>query len=80
MFTGEDELIDGEVQEGKLYKEADFNRIIVTAREASAWTMLIKEKAIIFCATQDHAAVRDLVNQSKSTKQLLCVLRLTMEK
>jgi type I restriction enzyme R subunit len=24
MFTGEDELIDGEVQEGKLYKEADF--------------------------------------------------------
>ncbi|MFT5242961.1 MAG: type I restriction enzyme R subunit, partial [Psychroserpens sp.] len=35
MFTGEDELIDGEVQEGKLYKEADFNRIIeIKAREA----------------------------------------------
>jgi type I restriction enzyme R subunit len=34
MFTGEDELIDGEVQEGKLYKEADFNRIIeIKARD-----------------------------------------------
>ena len=25
IFTGDDELIDGEVEEGKLYKEADFN-------------------------------------------------------
>jgi type I restriction enzyme R subunit len=34
MFTGR-RLIDGEVQEGKLYKEADFNRIIeIKAREA----------------------------------------------
>jgi type I restriction enzyme R subunit len=53
IFTGEDELIDGEVQEGKLYKEADFNRIIeIKAREAkeyrSTWMMQIKEKAIIF--------------------------------
>jgi type I restriction enzyme R subunit len=50
MFTGEDELIDGEVQEGKLYKEADFNRIIeIKAREANeqvyTWTMLIKRES-----------------------------------
>jgi type I site-specific restriction endonuclease len=38
------------------------------------WTMLIKRKAIIFCATQDHAAVRDLVNQTKkSTNTNYCV-------
>jgi type I restriction enzyme R subunit len=81
MFTGEDELIDGEVQEGKLYKEADFNRIIeIKAREAKRVQVYMddanqKEKAIIFCATQDHAAaVRDLVNQTKkSTNTNYCV-------
>ncbi|MFT6685379.1 MAG: type I restriction enzyme R subunit [Bacteroidia bacterium] len=81
MFTGEDELIDGEIQEGKLYKEADFNRIIeIKAREAKRVQVYMddanqKEKAIIFCATQDHAAaVRDLVNQTKkSTNTNYCV-------
>jgi type I restriction enzyme R subunit len=81
IFTGEDELIDGEIQEGKLYKEADFNRIIeIKEREAKRVKVYMddanqKEKAIIFCATQDHAAaVRDLVNQTKeSTNTNYCV-------
>ena len=81
MFTGDDELIDGEVEEGKLYKEADFNRIIeIKAREAKRVKIYMddanqKEKAIIFCATQDHAAaVRELVNQyKKSTNTNYCV-------
>ena len=69
IFTGDDELIDGEVEEGKLYKEADFNKIIeIKAREAKRVQIYMddanqKEKAIIFCANQPHAAaVRDLVN------------------
>jgi type I restriction enzyme R subunit len=50
IFTGEDELIDGEVQEGKLYMEADFNRIIeIKAREAkkyrSTWMMQSKRES-----------------------------------
>jgi type I restriction enzyme R subunit len=49
MFTGEDELIDGEVQEGKLYKEADFNRIIEIKEERqeyrSTWMMQIKRES-----------------------------------
>jgi type I restriction enzyme R subunit len=36
--------------------------------------MLIKRESNIFCATQDHAAVRDLVNQTKkSTNTNYCV-------
>ena len=81
IFTGDDELIDGEVEEGKLYKEADFNKIIeIKAREAKRVQIYMddanqKEKAIIFCANQPHAAaVRDLVNQyKKSTNTNYCV-------
>ncbi len=81
MFTGDDLVIEGEVEEGKLYKEADFNKIIeIKQREAYRVKIYMddanqKEKAIIFCATQDHAAaVRDLVNQyKKSTNPEYCV-------
>ena len=84
MFTGDDELLDGEVEEGKLYKEADFNRIIeIKEREAKRVKIYMgdanqKEKAIIFCATQDHAAaVRDLVNQFKESNNTNYCVRVT---
>ena len=81
VYTSDDQLIEGEVEEGKLYVEADFNRIIeIKAREAKRVQIYMdeanqNEKAIIFCATQDHAAaVRDLVNQCKKhTDHNYCV-------
>jgi type I restriction enzyme R subunit len=80
-FTSDDQLIEGEIEEGKLYSESDFNKIIeIKAREAKRVQIFMddanqKEKAIIFCATQEHAAVvRDLVNQyKKSTNPDYCV-------
>jgi type I restriction enzyme R subunit len=70
IYTSDDQIIEGEIEEGKLYTEPDFNRIIeIKAREAKRVQIYMdeanqKEKAIIFCATQDHAAaIRDLVNQ-----------------
>jgi len=76
IYTSDDQIIEGQIEEGKLYTEPDFNRIIeIKAREAKRVQIYMdeanqKEKAIIFCATQDHAAaVRDLVNQYK---KLLC--------
>ena len=74
IYTNDDLVIAGEEEmvKGKLYKEPDFNRKIeITAREAKRVQIFMdvanqNEKAIIFCATQDHAAVvRDLVNQYK---------------
>ncbi len=84
MFTGDDIIIEGEVEEGKLYKEGDFNKIIeIKQREAFRVKIYMddanqKEKAIIFCATQDHAAaVRDLVNQYKKSNDPKYCVRVT---
>jgi type I restriction enzyme R subunit len=81
IYTSDDQVVEGEIEEGRTYKEADFNRIIeIKAREAKRVQIYMdeanqKEKAIIFCATQDHAsAVRDLINQYKtSTNPNYCV-------
>lgn len=74
VYTSDDEVIEGEIEEGKIYEEPDFNRIIVIKqREAKRVKIVLdeideNEKTIIFCANQDHAlAVRDLVNQLKKS-------------
>ena len=84
IYTSDDQIIEGQIEEGKLYTEPDFNRIIeIKAREAKRVQIFMdeanqKEKAIIFCATQDHAAaVRDLVNQYKKSKDPNYCVRVT---
>jgi type I restriction enzyme, R subunit len=74
VYTSDDFVVDGEVQHGKRYVEADFNRIIeIEAREAHRVKLFMaqinqNEKTLVFCATQDHAlAVRDLINQIKTS-------------
>jgi type I restriction enzyme, R subunit len=73
VYTPGDEVESGEVEEGKRYGEADFNRKIeIEAREKYRVKIFMErinqgEKTIVFCATQDHAAkVRDLINQAKT--------------
>jgi len=72
IYTSDDYVIEGEIEEGKLYTEPDFNKIIeIKEREAKRVKIFMdeidqKEKTIVFCATQIHAAaVRDLINQNK---------------
>ena len=74
LYTHDDTIIEGEIEEGKVYQEADFNRSIeIKAREAKRVQVFMEDanendKSIIFCATQVHAAlVRELVNQYKKT-------------
>jgi type I restriction enzyme R subunit len=76
VYTPDDKLIEGEIESGKLYKEADFNKIIeIKEREAHRVKLFMEqinqqEKTLVFCATQDHAlAVRDLINQMKTSKE-----------
>lgn len=81
VYTPDDELIEGEVEEGKRYVEEDFNRVIeIREREKYRVKLFMEkidqgEKTLVFCATQDHAlAVRDLINQIKdSTDPNYCV-------
>jgi type I restriction enzyme R subunit len=84
IYTSDDEVVEGEVEEGKLYQEKDFNRIIeITEREAKRVRVLMdeidqREKTIVFCATQVHAAaVRDLINQYKSSTDPFYCVRVT---
>ena len=74
VYTPDDQLIEGDVEAGKLYTEADFNKIIeIKEREAYRVKLFMEminqnEKTLVFCATQSHAlAIRDLINQLKTS-------------
>jgi type I restriction enzyme, R subunit len=75
VYTPDDKLVEGEIETGKRYVEPDFNKIIeIKEREAHRVKIFMdsinqNEKTLVFCATQDHAlAVRDLINQMKTSK------------
>jgi type I restriction enzyme, R subunit len=80
VYTADDEVIMGQVEQGRRYEEKDFNRVIeIKDREAHRVKLMLdmieqREKTIVFCATQAHAAlVRDLINQhAKSRNPLYC--------
>ena len=73
VYAPDDELIEGEIEAGRHYTEADFNRLIeIKERERYRVQLFMQaidqnQKTLVFCATQDHAlAVRDLINQTKT--------------
>ena len=75
VFTPDDTIVEGEVEAGRRYTEADFNKIIeIKEREAHRVRLFMdmidqREKTLVFCATQPHAlAIRDLINQMKSSR------------
>lgn len=75
VYTSDDKLVEGEIESGKLYTESDFNKIIeIKEREAHRVKLFMemidqREKTLVFCVTQEHAlAVRDLINQMKTSK------------
>lgn len=81
LYTPDDEVVSGKVEEGRRYTESDFNRWIeIREREAYRVKLLMdmidqSEKTLVFCATQAHAGlIRDLINQAKtSTNPDYCV-------
>lgn len=65
-----DDTVEGDIEEGREYTEAEFNKIIeIKAREEYRVKLFMdlidqNQKTLVFCATQIHAAaVRDLINQ-----------------
>jgi type I restriction enzyme R subunit len=83
-YTSDDTIVEGEIEEGKLYEEKDFNRSIeIVEREAKRVNIFLEEsnqneKSIIFCANQAHAAlIRDLVNQNAKSKDPFYCVRVT---
>ncbi len=84
VYTPDDTIVEGEVEEGRRYTESDFNRIIeIKEREEKRVSVLMeridqREKTIVFCATQLHAAaIRDLINQKKTSADPMYCCRVT---
>ena len=74
VFDSDDDVEAGDVETGREYKEADFNRIIeIKEREEYRVKLFMDminqdQKTLVFCSTQVHAAaVRDLINQYASS-------------
>jgi type I restriction enzyme R subunit len=81
LYTPDDDVVEGEIEEGKVYTESDFNKkIIIEERERHRVKQMLNsmnedDKTIVFCANQEHAGtIRDLINQeAKSTRVDYCV-------
>ena len=86
VYASDDELIEGEAEQGRRYVERDFNRVIeLAARERYRVKLFMdaidqSQKNLVFCATPDHArAVRDLVNQMKTSQEPNYCARVTAD-
>lgn len=84
IYTSDDTVIEGEIEEGRLYAEEDFNRVIeIREREKYRVKLFMdtidqRQKTLVFCATQEHAlAVRDLINQYKTSADPNYCVRVT---
>lgn len=84
LYSPDDEVIQGEIEEFRKYAEQDFNRIIILPdREKERVRLFLSEmnldeKTIVFCATQEHAGlVRDFINQEVKINDVNYCARVT---
>ncbi|MFH6767474.1 DEAD/DEAH box helicase family protein [Gaetbulibacter aquiaggeris] len=75
IYDSDDEVLDGEIEEGRIYTQEEQNRIIelmdVERYRVKLFMDLINQnqKTLVFCSTQVHAAaVRDLINQYATSR------------
>jgi type I restriction enzyme R subunit len=86
IYTPDDKVVEGEIEEGKRYREPQFNRTIeIEERERYRVKLFMdqmdqREKTLVFCATQGHALlVRDLINQMKTGSDPNYCVRVTAD-
>jgi type I restriction enzyme R subunit len=86
VYTPDDTVIEGEIEEGRRYREPEFNRTIeIEERELYRVKLFLnqidqREKTLVFCATQGHALlVRDLINQMKKSSDPNYCVRVTAD-
>lgn len=86
IYTPDDTVVEGAVEEGRRYTESQFNRIIeIPERERYRVKLFMdqidqREKTLVFCATQEHArVVRDAINQMKKSADPNYCVRVTAE-
>ncbi len=75
VYTSDDEVLEGEVEEGRTYTQEEQNKIIeimdIERYKVKVFMDILSqdEKTLVFCETQIHAAaIRDLINQYATSK------------
>lgn len=70
QYTPDDDIVEGEVEAGRVYEEGDFNRNIeIMERERKRVELFMNEidqnqKTLVFCASQRHAGIiAAIINQ-----------------
>ncbi len=73
VYTPDDIVVEGDIEQGKRYEEREFNKLIVIKEREEHRVKLFlqnidpREKTLVFCANQAHALlVRDLINKHKT--------------
>ena len=87
VYTSDDIIVDGIIDEHRKYKEKDFtnNVIRIEARDKRRVELFMEnanpmEKTLVFCSTQEHAAtVRNMINQMKTVRDVDYCVRVTAD-
>ncbi len=86
VYTSDDVILEGEIEEGKEYTLEEQNRIIelmdIERFRVQEFMSIIdqNQKTLVFCATQAHAAaVRDLINQFADSTNVYYCCRVTAD-
>jgi type I restriction enzyme R subunit len=84
VYTDDDEVIEGEIEEGREYTQEEQNKIIEIMQIEKYRVNLFMElmnqdqKTLVFCETQAHAlAIRNLINQKSKSKNTKYCCRVT---
>ncbi len=84
IYVSDDDVVEGEIEEGKVYESHEFNVTIeIREREKKRVEIFMQDidqnqKTLVFCSTQAHALlVRDLINQVRTSKDPNYCVRVT---
>jgi type I restriction enzyme R subunit len=87
VYAPDDTVLEGAIEPGKRYTEREFARRIIEIKEREQHRVALfmrlmdqQDKTLVFCASQEHAlAVRDLINQAKTSAEPEYCVRVTAE-
>ncbi len=86
IYTSDDTVVSGEIEEKKVYELKDFNRTVVIPKREELIAKAIldnineMDKTIVFCQDQDHASlIRDSINVFKKVRDPHYCVRVTSD-
>jgi len=86
IYTDADKVLEGVVEDRRVYRKSDFNRVIIIPKQIELVAKAILEninpmdKSIVFCVDQPHALnMRDAINKLKKVSDPNYCVRITSD-